>query len=484
MAHYYNNNLDIKSEYIINLLLMKLLLFILLPFMALMATPFTEELMEENHSVYLTSTPDETHEWKLKLIREANLSIEVSTGYCKGIVVDELLNTIHEKLISNSQIKVHVALTQTFDFITDEQFAFLNTLQSTYPERFKYFSTEMTNILNQEDKAYTTENHTKLIIIDEKYILVGGTNLLDNLSTQDVNKVSAHDILDHILPKGASDMDAIIRGPIAKKIRKEFFDMYALLASNESLEDKNGEFTPLGSTYFPIDTIGRSEIVSFEGNPKTAHQVKVYGVITGPRMQLHTIGNIYEHLINNANVSIDIGHMYFFPRQSIYEGLIEAVNRGAALSVVTNGPHDQFSEANASRSLYGHINRLNYFPTMAGKQFKIWELFEARDTEAKNTDIYELNLESVLYHKKVMAVDHLYSIIGSYNLGMKSEDADFEVAVVIESPKIATDLENILHEDQTHSRKISFLQAMGWYFNPYYNIAESFERKFFDGVIL
>jgi phosphatidylserine/phosphatidylglycerophosphate/cardiolipin synthase-like enzyme len=176
--------------------------------------------------------------------------------------------------------------------------------------------------------------------------------------------------------------------------------------------------------------------------------------------------------------------MYFFPRPSIYEALLNAANRKVSISLITNGVHDELSVNNSTRIIYGHINRLNYFPIMAGKRFRMWELFDAKKTAQKNTFIFELDLQGILYHKKVMTVDHRYSLIGSYNLGMKSEDAAYEVAAVIDSPGAAAQMEAVLNNDKKSSQEVTYLRAMGWYFNPYYNIAESFEKKFFDGILL
>lgn len=260
--------------------------------------------------------------------------------------------------------------------------------------------------------------------------------------------------------------------------------MFALFESGESIKNSEGEFHPSELHFFPVDEGAKTVIPEFDEHPDTIHQAKVYGVITGPRMRLHAIGDIYEHLIQKAQYSIAIGNMYFFPRQSIFESILQAVNRSVDFTLVTNPSHEAFGLCNSTRDFYTHLNRLNYFPLMAGKHFNFWELSEALDVEANKASIYELDTDEILYHKKIMTVDHLYSVIGSYNLGMKSEDADYEVAVIIESPEIAAQMETILHEDQARSKNISMTQSRGWYFNPFYNIAESFEKKFLDGIIL
>lgn len=466
-------------------ILVLFVVFIINPFCNLSAIPFTENLMEGGHAAYLTKDADETTEWKSLLIREANTSLEISTGYCMGLVFENLLREVHLKLESNPTIKVHMHLFQIMGFITPDNIGYLEALKSVYAGRFYYIITTDSEVLMQEDRAYISENHTKIIIVDEKYYLLGGTNLVDPLSSKDVTKYPiANNIAGQFFPRAAYDMDAIIRGPMAKKLRKEFFNLLALHDSGEPIQSHFGEFQPKSTAYFPVEEKNKVCIGHFDGNPDTAHDVKAFAVIAGPRMQLHTIGNMYEQTIKNAQVSIDIGNMYFFPRKTIYEELMRAVNRNVALSVITNGLREDNALNNISIDMYGYINRLNYFPVMAGRHYSIWEMFSSINGDKGNTSIYELKLSSVLYHKKVMTVDNRYSIIGSYNLGMKSEDAAFEVATLIDSPKIAAQMKAVLVDDQAHSEKISFTRAVGWYFNPYYNITEALEKRFMDGIFL
>lgn len=459
--------------------------FIVQPFCTLSAIPFSDSLMESGHSAYLTKDADETTEWKSLLIQEANTSLEISTGYCLGQVFENLLREVHLKLESNSSIKVHMHMFQVLGFISTDHIGYLEALKTLFAGRFYYVITTDSDVLKQEDKAYISENHTKLIIVDEKYYLLGGTNLVDPLSSKDVNKYPiANNLAGQFFPRAAYDMDAIIRGPMAKKLRKEFFNLLALHDSGESIQSHVGEFQPETTAYYPVEEGDKACIAHFDDNADTAHDVRVFGVIAGPRMQLHTIGNMYEQTIKNARESIDIGNMYFFPRKTIYEELMRAVNRNVALSVVTNGLREDNALNNISIDMYGYINRLNYFPVMAGRHYSMWEMFSSINADKGNTEIYELKVSSVLYHKKVMTVDGRYSIIGSYNLGMKSEDAAYEVATIIDSPIIAAQMKAVLADDQTHSEKISFTRALGWYFNPYYNITEAIEKRFMDGILL
>lgn len=446
---------------------------------------FNEELMQEGHSIYLTKNADESQEWKLRLIQEANVSLEISAGYTMGIVFEEVLNTIQEKLQTNSQIKIHLMLVEIFDFISKENFEMIVSLQTQYPDRFKVVITPGSDLVNYDNKAYLTENHIKLIIADEKYFILGGTNLVDPLSTADTSKYERFSTLaSRFFPNAASDMDAIISGPMAKNLRHDFFHLYSIYTSQIPLHNGEKEIEGLQTDYFPVEEKDQACIAFFDDNSETIPSARVYATIAGPKIKLHSIGDMYEHIICKSESSIDIGNMYFFPRASIYDALIGAVNRNVALNLVTNGIHDQVSLSNASRNWYGFMNRGNYFPVMGGKKYGKWEFFEASKAKSKAVAIYELDLIDVLFHKKVITTDERYCIIGSYNLGIKSEDAAHEVACLIESPAAAIKMKKILLEDYANSRKIPFNEAMGWYFDPYYNLVNEIEKNFFDGLLL
>lgn len=466
--------------------MIKYIFLIIIAFSSLTAIPFTENLMVNGHSVYLTKSAGETQEWKIRLIQEAKLSLEISAGYCMGTVFEELLDAIGIKLQTNSQIRVYLMGVQMAGCpFTASNHKKIANLLDQFPDRFSFLMTEDSELTNQENKVYISENHTKLMIVDEKYLLLGGTNLADCFSTADISKYPVSDTAaGKLMQLAACDMDVIISGPIAQKIRHEYFKLFAFFETGQKLEVFHGEYNPEPTYYLSVENEGRAHIVCFEDNPETARNASVFGAISGPRFGQHTIGNMYEYIIDQAAASIDIGNMYFFPRESIYNALLNAVNRDVAVTLVTNGPHDDFIATNSLRFFYGYMNRKNYFPLMCGAHFSIWDCFKGKEAEKKSTQVFELNISGVLLHKKVMTVDHLYSIIGSYNLGMKSEDAAFEVAVIIESPEIAMQLKNVLIKDQIFSTPISFNQALGWYFDPYYLILNELERKFFDGIIL
>ena len=375
-------------------------------------------------------------------------------------------------------------MSEAANLISPENRAYIALLTVSYPGRFHAVYSQNTGLIFQERQLYTTENHLKLLIVDEKYFLLGGTNLVDSLSRSTAEDAQGTDPLLHLLPKGASDMDIVVSGPMAKKLREEFYTIFEMYKTNTSLSNSAGPFTPQSSEYFPIAEEEKASIPAFEGSPSVSRGVAAYAVISGPRFQLHAIGDLYTGLINSAQSSIQLANMYFFPTPRLYDALLEAANRGTALSLITNTLNFKIALSNSSIALYAQLNRSNYFPMIMGRTYNSFQFLQAALETPKNVTIYEYSQAYILFHKKVMTVDGRYIVIGSYNLGSKSEDADFEVALFVDSPAVTAQVNQILDMDKTCSNLVSWHQAYDWYFNPIHSIPSWAQNTLFDGIIL
>lgn len=446
---------------------------------------FTDDCLVSGHKVYVTKSTDDTTWWKLELLRNAKQTIEMATGYAGGEVFLKVLATLEEQLASNPNIQIHLMISQNSGLLSDGEKRLLVDLGARYPNNLHYQVNNPTGLMMQAKGVYVTENHMKLIVIDEKYYLLGGTNLIDNQSHGKVDLTYKPErIQDAFLPRASCDMDVVISGPTAKRMREEFFQIYELFKSGKSLKDSAGSFFFENTGMIKVMEDQKAHMDAFENNPEVVEDAKIYALISGPRFQNHEIGNLYEHYIKNAQMSIDLAHMYFFPIEDMFHDLIESVNRGVKMSVITNGTRMKTTPANASFATYAYINRGNYVPVMFGKEFKFWQKNDVKKMKPKDTVVYEYNVDYTLFHKKVMVVDRQISMIGSYNLGKKSENSDFEVEVVIDSAGVAAKILDVLENDKLSANKITVKQAIDWHFSFFYNLVKAFESFFFDGIIL
>jgi phosphatidylserine/phosphatidylglycerophosphate/cardiolipin synthase-like enzyme len=446
---------------------------------------YPEDAYGEGHSIYVTQNTDDATFWKFELLKNARKSIEMSAGYGGGNVLNTVYEIFKAQLERNSEIQIHFMVTQIGGLMTDGDSQRLRELAAKYPNNFHLNISAMSGLIIQANGLYTTENHMKLIVVDEKYFLLGGTNLVDKLSQSDFNEnTKSTSLSDAFLPLAANDQDIVGSGPAAKPLREQFFQVFSLFESGQSLSDNAGPYRSNTTAYRPIPEEQKAQIALFDHHPRLVKNVKALPVVAGPRIHNHEIGKLYTYYIKQAQRSIDIANMYFFPVDDIYNPLIDAAKRDIAISVVTNGLRLKASTSNSTIALYAFINRMNYLPVMLGRTFRFWQEGDAKTSQPKRTSVYEYNEPYVLYHKKVMIVDNRISVVGSYNLGKKSENSDFEVVLFMDSPEVANNLLEIINDDKIYSVPISVKDALDWHFSFYYNVVTKFESFFFDGIIL
>lgn len=439
----------------------------------------------EGHSVYVGKNTTDTSEWKVELLKNAKISVEMSCGYAGGERYLEVCDILRALLETNPNIQIHFMVSQNSGLLSKSDQKILQELKKNYPNNFKYLITDFSGLLIQSGGVYTTENHMKMLIVDEKYFQVGGTNLVDNLArSSKPDEYSPKTLQQAFLPEASSDQDVVVSGPMAKKLREDFYNVWELYKTKGSLRNSSGPLKFAKTEYFPISEEGRAVVEELENHPDLVRNVNLYATVSGPRFHYHEIGDYIMYYTMNAKSRIDIAHMYFFPVERINKELINAAKRDIAINLITNGLRVHSTTSNSTIALYAYINRANYLPIMLGRNFSFTQKDVAKKTPLRPTHVFEYDVRNNLYHKKVMVFDGRYSVVGSYNLGAKSENSDFEVNVVIDSQDVAQQLLEVLEEDKPLSEEIGINAAMDWHFSFFYNIVKAFESTFFDGIIL
>lgn len=198
-------------------------------------------------------------------------------------------------------------------------------------------------------------------------------------------------------------------------------------------------------------------------------------VIGGPHQSPNAITKEYVRLINEAKEEIIIANLYFCPVDDVYNALMGAVNRGVKLTVLTNGISDYSPQYT---KYFCWANRINYAPLLYGKKFSMWDSRYATNAELKKVRFFEYHVKDILLHKKMMVIDGRYSVIGSYNLGYRSDIGEYEMIVIFDAQEIANDLKKVHEKDLSYSIEISPKEISGWYFDPLKQALANIQRKF------
>jgi cardiolipin synthase len=131
----------------------------------------------------------------------------------------------------------------------------------------------------------------------------------------------------------------------------------------------------------------------------------------------------------SAQRSIFVTNPYFVLDDKMREALLGARQRGARVVVLVPGTIDHNLVREASRADFGAL-------LTAG------------------VEIYEYR--AALLHAKTMVIDGVWSTVGSTNLDNRSFALNDELNVIFYSRDVARRLEQVLHEDLEHSRRVTY----------------------------
>lgn len=432
----------------------------------------------ESNTIIIPENGLEMFHWDLDFVKEAQESIDISAVFLGGDIATELLDALDLRLTQVSTLQVYL-LTSPY-LLEPKDWDYLKKLQDKYRERFQVELATTVTMIYPDLSAI--DNHIKMFIVDEKYFSTGGTNLdypqcsEGTITPEKKTKDKIYPLCES-LPAGMRDQDIVGRGPMAKQLREVFFKIYALWEdfNRTGVLKRDPEEFKNKTHYYPVTKKGH--VARFENSQEhielNPQQMRL--ICSGPYQTQNAITTAYVRLIHEAKEEIAIGNLYFNPREPIFNALLDAVNRGVKLTVITNG----ISEISPKYAeFYCWANRMQYVPLFYGKTFTFWDAPTLEQKPIKNTRIFEYHVRDMLYHKKVMMIDGKKAIVGSYNLGTRSDLGDYEMVCEIDSPQVTQALFKIYARDVAHSRQISPKEARDWYFDPLKSTLAELQKRF------
>ncbi len=412
----------------------------------------------------------ESFEWKKKLIENAKSEIVLSGNYCGKGTYDIILEMIENKMANNSQIKV--CILSSTKFWTPKNNATMDRLRNKYPERFSVIPTDDMWQVNPSLKKVT--NHTKALIVDRKFAVMGGSGLEDKYAEAkgigDREQTVSHpsissnpsegdselsetmdegSVMRYLLPRGFRDEDFVFKAlPSAEVVREGVQE-----APLTSIQHLHYEVLKLACLWDKMnakvnggdsDTVPHKMLQAFKDDPKAGDieiadfeekktngpcDTKIYA--TGPEGRESPFLRDMIDKVNNATTEIFISQMYFHPNQELFDAFKNAANRGVKIHLMTNG-NEKYSPG--GHKFFGPRNQYNY-ATLARaidedkrENFRVFEYGNKHHNTPRKTT----------YHKKVMVVDD-YLIAGSGNMGYKSLQtmSDYEINFISKSQSMA-----------------------------------------------
>jgi len=328
---------------------------------------------------------DEIFPSMLAAIRSARSSISFETYiYWSGDVGRDFAAALAER--ARAGVKVHVLI----DWVGSSKMekAFLDTMEQAGVEVRKY----------NEPRWYTinklnNRTHRKLLVVDGATGYTGGVGIASEWTGH------AQD------PDHWRDTHFKVQGPVVAQLQAVFADNW-IKASGNVLH---------GQDYFPpIAPAGDGAAQMFASSPSGGSE----------SMEL-----MYLLFINAAERSIDLSSAYFVPDELARDAIVEALQRGVRVRIITPGPHtDAETVRRASRALWG-------------------------DLLAAGAQIYEY--QPTMYHCKVLIADNLVVSVGSTNFDDRSFRLNDEASLNIYDAKFAERQQTIFEHDLAQSRPMT-----------------------------
>lgn len=295
-------------------------------------------------------------------------------------------------------------------------------------------------------------SHRKFLIIDNKYAIYGGSNIGDeylSLGNKDPNW---------------SDLNFKLEGPIVQRFlisfcsdwktnsRQTFLWKFAILKHSTHLNDffkfmiqlkrlfltkSKRKITYLIEqkpaqdrdlfVYFKDDLkIFKTEDQDIAENDENVDLLSF--INTGPVYYKSILTDQIVAAIARANKNIEIITPYLNPNDEIISALKAAAMSGVSVKIITPGVRN-------SQWYLLYMNRMNY-----------WKLYDV------NIDIYEYD---GFIHSKLIAIDDNLSLIGTFNLDLRSLSSNFESMIVAYSKYLNQNLQEYFQSILQNAKKTS-----------------------------
>ena len=322
----------------------------------------------------------------LAAIRGAQHTITFETYiYWSGDIGAEFAQALTER--AKAGVKVHVLLDWLGSAKIDE--SFLQEMKSAGVQIRKFHKPSWYNLARLNNRT-----HRKLLVIDGKTGFTGGVGIAPQWT-------GAGQDAEHW-----RDSHFRIEGPVVAQMQSVFMDNW-LKVTGQVMH---------GETYFPpLEAVGHSDAQVFSSSPSGGSE----------SMQL-----MYQLSITAAEHSIDLSSAYFVPDDITRKKLVEALQRGVKIRIITPGDIiDTDTVRAASRGSWGPL-------LQAGAK------------------IYEY--QPTMYHCKVMIVDKLLVSVGSTNFDNRSFRLNDEANLNIYDSAFAEQQSLTFEDDLRQAREVTY----------------------------
>lgn len=421
--------------------------------------PSLDQYDDKIKDCYVFEDTLETYKAKHDLIKNAEQEILLSGSYCGKEALDETLDLIEERMKEKPNLRV--CILSSTRFLSNnkcQNWEKLEKLTRAYPDRFHVaFSFETVQANPTENGFKFISNHVKLMVVDGRAMITGGSGIEDRWAKSDglkglpsLKKVKGY--VNRSIAKCFRDKDFLFysteKNSNIERSRLEFYKLFTrwhhytmehesknkyigkIIKAREEALVQMGKPVPENFHDFHKTLVKNEKRLQLEdlGLDETRHtndpDMKVKLHVSGPEQTVNKFEKDLIELFDNAQKSITFSHMYFHPTPDVAIAMKNAIRRGVKFKILTNTYHKKSPYAHrlfTSRSAY-HIRDLAREGAIYGNPLQLWHWTVKNSTN----------------HQKIIVVDDQYLVCGSSNFGYKGlkSMSDYEHNVIIDSKKV------------------------------------------------
>jgi len=241
--------------------------------------------------------------------------------------------------------------------------------------------------------------HEKIVVADGNEAVIGGMHFDE--ATLEPSRFSR--------TRPARDLDIYVEGPIVKDIQDSFSENWKIIGG-ESL-DFLEEPKPLSQ-----ECLQDAILMRFVSQKPLTHQE-------------YRINYLYVEAVNAARETIYLESPFFSPALDIIEALISAARRGVEIKILINSFW-------TTDLIWRYPFARLYYPLFLREGIELYEM------------------HGRMTHAKYALFDGVYSIVGSYNLDIRSAYLDTECVVAYYSPELTMELTEWFDEGLSEAREV------------------------------
>jgi cardiolipin synthase len=335
-----------------------------------------------------------------------------------------------EMLVAKLQQGVAVNIIYDSYGSSDTPDAFFEPLEKAGAKLLDYHPIDVNpaNVINGNDR-----DHRKILVADGRLAVIGGVNLsrrYESKSPGSDDDGATEEDPQTGLPVHWRDTSIRIEGPAVAEIQKLFFAQWQ--------EEGGAEIDQ--RPYFP------------KPEAKGSHIVRIIG--STPEQEISRYYVTLVSALRSAEARIWISNAYFVPTPEEVEALIDAARRGVDVRLMIPEKSDSQPAVEAARSHYSDL-------LAAGVK-----IFETRN---------------VVLHSKTVAIDGVWSAVGSSNFDHRSVLFNEEIDAVVIGKQTAAELEAIFEDGL---RGTVAIDRASWEAErPFSDRLRSFFARLYEGLL-